>query len=169
MQQIIPLIPHGSNKISEILHVSNENGYWIYFHGGLPLFRHKENDIRMFRMITSLFIDEGNCKNIDIQKVFNVSKSSVTRNLKRYQKEGSKGFLSSKATRGSSTILTEKVIRKIEELLYDGFIPSEISKDLKIKYSTLAKGISSGRIKNIVPKLLKDIPNQSSEEEFIKW
>ena len=150
MQQIIPLIPHCSSKISEMLHVSNENGYWIYFHGGLPIISHKEDDIRMFRMITSSFINEGNCKNKDIQKVFNVSKSSVTRNLKKYQESGSKGFLSSKATRGSSTVLTPIVIKKIEELLYDGYIPSEIARDLNINLSTLTKGISSGRIKKIV-------------------
>jgi transposase len=150
MQELLPLIPHGANRISENLSVIHENGEWVYFHGCLPIFNHSENDMKSFRMISSSFINNGICKNIDIIKVFNVSKSSVIRSSQKFKDNGSCAFFSNKKTRGSATILTPAIIEKAEDFLYYGFSCSEIAKKLKIKVGTLRKGISDGRVKRTV-------------------
>ena len=147
MQEILPLIPHGANRISDNLSVLHENGEWVYFHGCLPIFNHSENDMKSFRMISSSFINNGICKNIDIIKVFNVSKSSVIRSSQKFKDNGSPAFFSNKKTRGSATILTPSIIEEAEELLSYGFSCMEIAQKLKIKVGTLRKGISDGRVK----------------------
>ncbi len=153
MQEILPLIPHGANKISDNLSVVNKNKEWVYFHGCFPIFNHSENDIKSFRMISSSFINNGICKNRDIIKIFNVSKSSVIRNSQKFKENGSSAFFANKKTRGSATILTASTIRKAEDLLHNGFSCSEVANKLKIKVGTLRKGISDGRVKRM-PRLL---------------
>jgi hypothetical protein len=147
MNTILPLIPHGASRISENLSVINENDKWIYYHGVFPVFSHFANDIKTFRMITSSFIDSGVCKNIDIIRVFNVSKSSVIRNNNKFQENGSKAFYSPKKTRGRKIILTPKVIKKAEYFLSYGFSCKETAQKLKINQRTLSKGIYDGRVK----------------------
>jgi len=150
MQEILPLIPHGANRISDNLSVIHKNGEWVYFHGCLPIFNHSENDMKSFRMISSSFINNGICKNIDIIKVFNVSKSSVIRSSKKFKDNGSRAFFGNKKTRGSATILTLPLIEEAEDLLSYGFSCMEVAQKLKIKVGTLRKGISDGRVKRTV-------------------
>jgi len=80
MDELLPLIPHGASEIANNITVIQENEQWAYFHGGLPIYTHQASDKRSFRLVTSSLILAGVCKNIDIQRVFNVSKSSVLRN-----------------------------------------------------------------------------------------
>ena len=96
MDELLPLLPDGASEISNNLSVVNRDDRWVYFHGGLPVFSHSASDKRAFRMITSSFIHSGVCRNIDIQRTFNVSKSSVIRNYKKYVEKGSDGFYEKK-------------------------------------------------------------------------
>ena len=88
METLLPLLPDGSTSISEILSVVFEQDKWTYFHGALPIFSHSSNDNNSFRMISSSFICEGVCRNVEVEEVFNVSKSSVIRNVRKYKKYG---------------------------------------------------------------------------------
>jgi len=89
MNEILPLIPYGATRISNNLSVISEDNEWTYYHGGLPVATHATSDTRFFKMITSSFILNGVCRNVDIMRVFNVSKSSVIRNFKKYAAHGS--------------------------------------------------------------------------------
>lgn len=147
MKPILPLIPHGANKISENLSIVNENGQWIYYHGVFPIFSHSQADTQSFSMITSSFILNGVCKNRDIIRAFKVSRSRVIRACNKFKEGGSKSFFSAKKTRGQATVLTPSTIKRAEDFLSDGFTCREVAVKLKIKYSTLSKGIYDGRVK----------------------
>lgn len=92
MDELLPIIPHGASEIAGSLSVVFENERWIYFHGGLPVFSHMASDIRAFKMISSMFINDGICRNKDIQRVFGVSKRSIIRNCKKYREKGTDAF-----------------------------------------------------------------------------
>lgn len=93
MDELLPLIPHGASIIGNNVTVINENEKWTYFHGMLPIYSHAVSDRRSFKIISSSLILNGRCRNIDIQRTFNVSKSSVIRNCNSYEAEGSDAFL----------------------------------------------------------------------------
>ena len=147
MQKILPLIPYGASVISNYLSVINEKGQWTYYHACFPIFSHSENDIRTFRMITSSFLCQGICRNVDIERIFNVSKTSVIRNKNKFEREGPDSFFKEKKTGGSGRIITKKIISKAEELLFQGFTRTETAEKLGVKYSTLSKAVQDGRIK----------------------
>ncbi len=122
MDELLPLIPHGASEITNKLSVILENGKWIYMYCGLPIYSHKDSDKRSFRLITSSLILSGSCRNIDIQRTFNVSKSSVIRNCKKFSTEGSDAFFKFKGgARRKGKVLTKEKIMRAEELLAAGF------------------------------------------------
>ena len=52
-QLLLPMIPAGASRISDVVTVVRENGEWTYFCGVQPIFRHSEEDRRSFRMFTA--------------------------------------------------------------------------------------------------------------------
>jgi len=152
MDELLPLIPHGASEITDKLSVICENEKWIYMHCGLPIYAHQVSDKISFKLISSSLILTGICRNIDIQKVFNVSKSSVLRNCKRYEAEGSAAFFKSKAAaKRNGQVLSAEKIESAGELLSAGFTRSEVAAKLGIKYATLSKAVQQGRIKFKAP------------------
>lgn len=150
MDELLPLIPHGASKISNNLSViyDSDEESWTYFHGCFPIFSHAAADNRSFRMITSSFICQGVCRNADIERVFNVSKTSVIRNCRRYKNGGGSAFYKSRVKRRSQgVVLTAEKISEAEELLSNNFRRSEVANKLGIKYDTLSKAVRNGRIK----------------------
>ena len=147
MDELLPLIPYGATYISHNLSIINENERWTYFHGGLPVFSHDYNDKRAFRLITSSFILEGVCRNIDIENAFGVSKSSVIRSCNKLRNEGPDAFYKPKSRGGKGTVLTPQKIKEAEDLLEQGYTTSEVASKINVKYSTLSKAILQSRVK----------------------
>ena len=162
MNEILPLIPYGATKIANNLSVFYENDEWTYFHGYFPVARHAASDTRFFRMITSSFILNGACRNADIIRVFNVSKSSVIRNCKKFAAHGSDAFFNN-SNRGKrkSKVLTDDKLKKAHELLSSGFRRSETASKLGVKYDTLNKAIHVGYVKIELPSV------SSSESDYL--
>lgn len=146
MDELLPLIPYGATEISDVISVVNQNDTWTYFHGGLPVFRHDANDKKAFKMITSSFIDQGLCRNVDIQNSFNVSKSGIIRNCKKFKKDGPAAFYNPIKRSGNASVLTKEKIIEIEELFELGLKRSEAAKETGIKHCTISKAIQQGRI-----------------------
>lgn len=148
MEELLPLIPHGASTISNNLSVINGEDIWTYFHCGLPVFSHRSSDNRAFRMITSSFIINGICRNVDIERAFNVSKTSVIRNCKKYKLFGSNAFFrQSSMGRKKSRVLSPEMLKKAEDLLSSDFTRREVADKLGVKYDTLNKAVQDGRIK----------------------
>jgi len=147
MDELLPLIPYGASEISDVISVVNQDERWTYFHGGLPIFSHDAKDKKAFRMITSSFIDQGLCRNIDIQKTFNVSKSGVIRNCKKFKKHGAAAFYNPIKRSCTGTVLTNEKIVEAEELLGLGLSRSEVAKEIGVMHCTLSKAIQQDRVK----------------------
>jgi hypothetical protein len=96
MQLQLPMIPAGATKISGALSVESVDDKWRYLIGMNMIFEHPKDDIDSFRMFTSSLILLGSCKNIDIEKAFGVSKSSVIRHKNKYEKYGPAAFFKKK-------------------------------------------------------------------------
>ena len=66
-----------------------------------PVFHHTETDRQSFRMFTAQLICQGACRQVDIMRVFGVSKQSVIRSINKYRAGGVKAFYTPRATRGT--------------------------------------------------------------------
>lgn len=91
-QLVLPIYPEGATHITAELTFEKRDGWVTYFHGLMPVFRHEQDDIQSFRMITSQFCVNGNAKQVQIAKAFGVPVSSIKRAVRLYREKGPSGF-----------------------------------------------------------------------------
>ena len=85
---------------------------------------------------------------MDIERVFNISKSTIIRDCKLFAEKGSDAFFKQRGfARRNSKALTKEIREKAAELLYAGFSRREVANEFGIKYYTLNKAIQQGRVK----------------------
>ena len=145
-QQILPLIPHGATQINRLVSVWRDDDRWTYFLATTPIYYHKSNDHQMFRFVTSQLIASGSCRQIDIQRVFGVSKSSVIRSVNKLRSGGSKSFFIQRRGHRGGKVLTAEVLEKAQRLLAQGYTRNETAIELGVKSDTLRKAINDGRL-----------------------
>ena len=145
-QLILPCIPRGATEINNVVGVFRDDDNWTYFLGGYPVYFHKADDQKMFRLVTSQLIESGGCRQVDIIKTFGVSKSSVVRYQNILRKSGPNEFFKPRATRIGGTVFTSEILARAQSLLDEHYTRSEVSQKLNIKYDTLRKAINDGRL-----------------------
>jgi transposase len=141
------MIPHGATEINNQVCVWRGEDRWTYFLGTCPIYSHGANDQRMFRLVTSQLIDSGACREVDILRIFGVSKSSVIRSLRRLRSEGAEGFFKPRKGRRGGNVLTSEALENAQRLLQRGCSRRETAEELGVPYDTLRKAIKDGRLK----------------------
>lgn len=144
-QTLLPLFCEDVTPINELVAYAKRDGQVYYFHAGLPVFNHAEQDERSFRMITAQLAVNGACKQMEIVRAFGISAISMKRWTKRYRERGPAGFFSSPRKR-NPRVLTEEVLARAQEMLSSGESRVEVADGLGIKRDTLYRSIRSGRL-----------------------
>jgi hypothetical protein len=146
-QMLLPLIPDGATNINNVVSVHQDKDCWTYFLSMYPIYSHKAGDQNMFKFVSSQLIDSRACRQVDIIKTFGVSKRSVIRALNKLKKAGVESFFKPRIGRCGGNILTPKVLEQAQSLLTQGYTKSKIADELGVKYDTVRKAISCGRLK----------------------
>lgn len=141
----LPMFPIGVTEVTTDLAFKNDEGNITYFNGCLPVFSHKADDTRSFRMITAQFCVSGHTSQADIARAFGVPTISVKRAVKLYRDAGPGGFYQPRKSRGAA-ILTPTVIEQVQQLLSEHEEVADIATKLNIKADTLSKAIRAGRL-----------------------
>jgi hypothetical protein len=136
-QRILPLIPRGATQISGLFSVWRDDENWTYFLSTHPIYSHRPEDHRMFRLITSQLIESGGCRQIDIIRTFGISKSSVIRGLKKLRDQGPEAFFVKHRARRGGKVFSAAVLEQAQRLLDQGYSRSEAAKELGVN-STLS-------------------------------
>ncbi|MDP3913283.1 MAG: helix-turn-helix domain-containing protein [Bacteroidota bacterium] len=149
-QARLPFFPEEITLINQHIGFQKKNGIVWYFNGMMPVFQHQENDYLSFHLFTSQLVVNGNCKQSEIVKAFNISAISVKRWVKKFREQGSESFFIKKHSKKKIVLTPEKIL-EIQELSRQGFDIPEISSRSNIKVNTLQKAIRSGQILMPVP------------------
>ena len=162
-QEFLPYFSHAEQGfITDVLSYGIHEGSIFYFHGSFPIFNHAESDRKSFRMITSQFVVNGRCKQVDIVRAFGVSVISVKRSVKKYREGGVAAFFQTPRKRGAH-VLTKEVVHQAQELLNQGVPREKVAKRLEIKPNTFNKAIRDGRLVEPVKKTLSKAARKASE------
>jgi len=144
-QIVMPLFPHGTTHINNLLAFSCEEGTVTYFNGSMPLFSHRETDVASFHMIIAQFYLNGHVKQADICRAFGVTAISVKRAVKLHREQGVKGFFVPRKGRGP-VVLTPSVMTQAQALLDGGMASEAVADQLGIKRDTFGKAVRAGRL-----------------------
>lgn len=145
-QALLPLIVDGASEINDRIAVVQKDGYWTYFCGIQPVFRHAVGDQRSFLMFIAQLCAHGACTQTEVRKTFGVSKKRVLRAVAKYRKEGIRGFFEPRRARGAS-IMTPLVTAQAQELLDQGHDLKAVAAKLSVKYDTLRKAVKRGLLR----------------------
>jgi hypothetical protein len=147
----LPVFPEGTTLLTPELGVGSRDGRVTYFYGTLPVFTHEAKDVKSFRLFTSQLYVEGRVTQADLVRVFGVSPISVKRAVKLYQAQGPGGFWQPRHLRGAA-VLTPAVLEAAQGLLDEGSSPSEVARQLGLKYDTVQKAIGARRLHRFIKK-----------------
>lgn len=147
----LPIFPAGSVDLSPDVAVVCEGDQVVYFHGQLPVFRHRKEDVKSFRLIASQLYLNGHVKQADFVRVFGVPAISLKRAVAIFEKEGAAGFWKPRKGRGAA-VLTADVVAQAQEALDQGLELSQVSQKMGINYSTLNKAVQKGILHRPIKK-----------------
>jgi hypothetical protein len=83
----LPLFPAGAVHLTPDLAVVRQEDTVTYVHGSLPVFRHRADDVKSSRFITSQLYLNGHVQQPDLVRVFGVSKDSVKLAVKLFAEQ----------------------------------------------------------------------------------
>jgi len=148
-QLLLPFLSSDITYINGRVTVYQNEGEWTYFLGDYPIYSHRADDHSMFRLTIAQLIKSGSCRQLEIIKAFGVSKSSVIRAQNKLKKGGSTAFFKNNHGRKKrGTILTPEVLEQAQSHLDDGLSRKETAKKIDVKYDTLRKAVSDGRLQD---------------------
>lgn len=147
LQKLLPLFSRDVTLINCYIGFANRDGIVYYFNGQMPLFSHEENDLDSFKMFMAQLYVNGNAKQSEINRTFNLNPINMKRWTQKYMEGGVRSFY----TNGSGCshnprVLTESVIEKVQSLFDEGYSPLEAGAQLGLKADTLKKAIKSGKL-----------------------
>ena len=143
---VLPIFPEGATMITAAVGFEKRDGQIYYFHGGIPIFSHAEDDIKSFRMFVSQLVVNGNCKQADIVRAFGIPSITMKRSVKLYREKGPPGFFEKQKIDKKPRVMTPEVLEKAQSLLDEGKDRFETAKALGIKPDTLYRAIRGGKL-----------------------
>jgi transposase len=162
-QAILPIFPEDVTVINGLLSFARREGTVWYFMGCIPMYFHPETDLNSFRMLMSQFIENGNCKQVDIVRAFGISAISVKRLVKKYRQGGVASFYV-KPKKRKPRVLTPEVLSQTQNLLNAGSPRAAVAQALGLKLNTLSKAILAGRL---VAPVTVSAPGVSKSEQSV--
>ena len=150
-QMQLPIFPAGSQQLTNEIAFQCRDNQVTYFYGHLPVFTHPREDVGMFRLITSQWIDQGLITQGEVARNFGISLTTIKRCLKRYRQGGARALFAPAAKRRGNK-LTPECLVEVQERLNQGKRVPAISRELGILPSTLHKAIDDGRLKVVKKK-----------------
>ena len=150
-----PVFPEGRTKINDRLFFERVNDTVRYFHEDLPIFEHDSSDIPTYHLIMSQLYVNGNAKQSELCRAFQVVPLRIKRAVSLYREKGPSGFYEERRKRGPH-VLTPDVLERAQLLLDDHQEIGVVARQVGVKYDTLRKAVKAGKLhqplkKNALP------------------
>ena len=146
-QLLLPLFPRDIQLITPTLGVQIKDDTVYYYHSGVPIYSHGQEEYNKFRYCTSNFVLQGLCKGVDIAKTFHVSIDSVRGNKKRLESQGEDYFFNTEPRKRRSHKLTPSLLALLQEKLDTSQSVNSIAKEHGISEGSIRYAIQQGRLK----------------------
>lgn len=147
MQLLLPIFPGEVKLITPTLGVFARDGIVNYLHCGVPIYSHAADDLNSFRYITSNFVLQGLCKQVEVCRCFGISYDSVKRNTKRLAEQGECAFFGGDHRGGHCYKLVPAVVDRMQQKLDAGVNNSEIARLEGVTEGAVRYAIKQGKLK----------------------
>ena len=147
MQLQLPIFPAECKMLASTVGVYEKDGIVQYIVNGLPVYSHGKDDLQAFRFFTSNLIDQGRCRQTEVERCFCVSADSVIRNLKKFREQREEVFFSPENRHGHCHKIRGEVHKRIQKKLGAGQSVNSIAKEEKLTEGAIRYAIRQGHLK----------------------
>lgn len=150
----LPIFPVGCVHLSPEVAVVREQDKVTYVQSSLPVFQHRVEDVKSFRLMAAQLYVNGHVQQAALAQAFGVSPISLKRAVKLYEAHGPGGFWRPRKVRGPA-VLTPERLAQVQAALDASEAPKAVAQRLQLNYETVRKAVAAGRLHGAVKKKIR--------------
>jgi hypothetical protein len=167
LQSYIPFLPDGAEPINNHVAIYRHDEKVEFYTASGPIYSFRENDLYGLRLAQAIIVSQTETTPTEIARALNVNRTTVYRNLKRYQKDGPAGLIIKKSKRRAYK-LHGKTKYKVQSLLDKGYSLRAAANEVGVTEGSLRYAIKQGILvrngKLKQPQELKSSSQRSAED-----
>ena len=119
LQSYIPFLPSGAEPMNNHVAIYRHEGKIEFYTASGPIYSCRENDLHGIRLAQGIIVSQTATTPTEIARALNVNRTTVYRNINRYQQDGPSGLIIDRSNRGAYK-LNGKIKRQVQSLLDKG-------------------------------------------------
>jgi transposase len=145
IQNYLPLLPEGAKLINDNVAIHRHEGHIEFYNTSGLIFSCSENDRYGFRLAQGILVKQAIATPAQLSKALGVNRTTVYRNLKKYEEGGPSALIIDKRNR-SAYKLKDNKSRRVQELLNKGYSLRFAAKEVGVTEGCIRYAIKKGTI-----------------------
>lgn len=146
LQGYIPLLPEGAEPINSHVAVYRHDKKIDFYTASGPIFSCREGDSYGLRLAQGIIGTQTNTTPAEIAKALSINRTTVYRNVSRYQQGGPSALITDKNSNRRAYKLNGKIKRRVQTLLNEGYSLKATAKQVGITEGCIRYAITKGTI-----------------------
>jgi transposase len=146
LQSYIPFLPEGAEPINNHVAIYRHDEKIEFFTASGPIYSCRERDLYGLRLAQGIIVSQTETTPTEIAKALNINRTTVYRNLNRYQQDGPAALIIDKKSNRKAYKLNGTAKRQIQTLLSKGYSLKAAAKQAGITEGCIRYAIKKGTI-----------------------
>jgi hypothetical protein len=146
LQSYIPFLPEGAKPINNHVAIYRHDEKIEFFTASGPIYSCRESDLYGLRLAQGIIVSQTETTPAEFAKALNINRTTVCRNLNRYQQDGPAGLIIDKKSNRKAYKLNGEAKRQIQTLLNKGYSLKAAAKQAGITEGCIRYAIKKGTI-----------------------
>jgi transposase len=146
LQSYIPFLPEGAEPINNHVAIYRHDEKIEFFTASGPIYSCRESDLYGLRLAQGIIVTQTATTPAEFAKALNINRTTVYRNLNKYQQDGPAALFIDKKSNRKAYKLNGKAKRQVQALLNRGYSLKAAAKQTGITEGSIRYAIKKGRI-----------------------
>ena len=146
LQSYIPFLPEGAKPINNHVAIYHHDEQIEFFTASGPIYSCQESDLYGLRLAQGIIVSQTETTPAEFAKALNINRTTVYRNLNRYQQDGPVGLIIDKKSNRKAYKLNGTARRQVQTLLNKGYSLKAAARQVGITEGCIRYAIKKGTI-----------------------
>ncbi len=146
LQSYIPFLPEGAEPINNHVAIYRHDEKIEFFTASGPIYSCRESDPYGIRLAQGIIVTQTATTPAEFAKALNINRTTVYRNLSRYQQDGPAALFIDKKSNRNAYKLNGKAKRQVHALLNKGYSLKAAAKQVGITEGCIRYAIKNGSV-----------------------
>ena len=146
LQCYIPFLPEGANPLNSHVAIYRHDDRIDFYTASGPIYSFQESDMYALRLAQGIIVTQTGTSATEMAQALNINRSTVYRNVNRYQECGPSGLIIDKKSNRKGYKLNGKTKGQVQVFLNKGYSLKAAAKEAGITEGCIRYAIKKGRI-----------------------